>query len=49
MDADYGRILDHNGAPMHAFEPSLFVWAMVMSRPTERADWRPPQLLGELC
>src|SRR6266481_4753380 len=33
MDADYGRNLDHNGAPTRAFEPSLFVWATVMSRP----------------
>jgi len=35
MDADRGRNLDRNGAPTEAFEPSLFVWAMVMSRPTE--------------
>ena len=35
MDADYGRNLDHDGQPIHAFEPSLFVWATVMSRPTE--------------
>src|SRR5205809_2480821 len=33
MDADYGRNLDHDGAPTKAFEPSLFVWATVMSRP----------------
>jgi D-serine deaminase-like pyridoxal phosphate-dependent protein len=33
MDADYGRNLDHHGAPTKAFEPSLFVWATVMSRP----------------
>jgi D-serine deaminase-like pyridoxal phosphate-dependent protein len=38
MDADYGRNLDRDGAPTQAFEPSLFVWATVMSRPTgERA------------
>ncbi len=38
MDADYGRNLDPDGAPTKAFEPSLFVWATVMSRPTgERA------------
>ena len=38
MDADYGRNLDPDGAPTTAFEPSLFVWATVMSRPTgERA------------
>ncbi len=38
MDADYGRNLDPDGAPTRAFEPSLFVWATVMSRPTtERA------------
>ena len=35
MDADYGRNLDHDGAPTKTFEPSLFVWATVMSRPTE--------------
>jgi 3-hydroxy-D-aspartate aldolase len=35
MDADYGRNLDRDGAPTEAFEPSLFVWATVMSRPTE--------------
>jgi D-serine deaminase-like pyridoxal phosphate-dependent protein len=35
MDADYGRNLDRDGAPIRAFEPSLFVWATVMSRPTE--------------
>src|SRR5438477_11019707 len=35
MDADYGRNLDRAGAPTKAFEPSLFVWATVMSRPTE--------------
>jgi D-serine deaminase-like pyridoxal phosphate-dependent protein len=38
MDADYGRNLDQGGAQTTAFEPSLFVWATVMSRPTgERA------------
>jgi hypothetical protein len=35
MDADYGRILNRDSAPMRAFEPSLFVWATVMSRPTD--------------
>ena len=35
MDADYGRNLDPDGAPTKAFEPSLFVWATVMSRPAE--------------
>jgi D-serine deaminase-like pyridoxal phosphate-dependent protein len=35
MDADYGRNLDRDGAPTKTFEPSLFVWATVMSRPTE--------------
>jgi 3-hydroxy-D-aspartate aldolase len=35
MDADYGRNLDRDGTPTKAFEPSLFVWATVMSRPTE--------------
>ena len=33
MDADYGRNLDRDGEPTKAFEPSLFVWATVMSRP----------------
>jgi D-serine deaminase-like pyridoxal phosphate-dependent protein len=35
MDADYGRNLDAGGQPTRAFEPSLFVWATVMSRPAE--------------
>jgi 3-hydroxy-D-aspartate aldolase len=35
MDADYGRNLDRDGAPTKAFAPSLFVWATVMSRPTD--------------
>jgi 3-hydroxy-D-aspartate aldolase len=35
MDADYGRNLDRDGAPCRDFEPSLFVWATVMSRPTD--------------
>src|ERR1700737_3677278 len=35
MSADYRRNLDRNGAPTKAFEPSLFVCATVMSRPTE--------------
>jgi D-serine deaminase-like pyridoxal phosphate-dependent protein len=30
-----GRNQDRDGAPTKAFEPSLFVWATVMSRPTE--------------
>jgi 3-hydroxy-D-aspartate aldolase len=59
MDADYGRNLDRDGAPFRAFEPSLFVWATVMSRPTaERAivdaglkalafDSGPPLVWGE--
>ncbi len=33
--ADYGRNLDRDGEPTKAFEPSLFVWATVMSRPAE--------------
>jgi 3-hydroxy-D-aspartate aldolase len=32
---DYGRNRDRDGEPTKAFEPSLFVWATVMSRPTE--------------
>jgi D-serine deaminase-like pyridoxal phosphate-dependent protein len=35
MDADYGRNLDRDGAPTKAPEPSLFVWATVMSRPAD--------------
>ncbi|HXC89709.1 MAG TPA: DSD1 family PLP-dependent enzyme [Stellaceae bacterium] len=35
MDADYGRNLDTDGMPTKAFEPSLFVWATVMSRPAQ--------------
>jgi len=34
MDADYGRNRDRDGEPTKTCEPSLFVWAMVMSRPT---------------
>jgi D-serine deaminase-like pyridoxal phosphate-dependent protein len=34
MDADYGRNRDRDGAPTKAFEPSPFVWATRMSRPT---------------
>jgi len=35
MDADYGRNRDRDGGPFKSFEPSLFAWATVMSRPTE--------------
>ena len=35
MDADYGKNLDKDGQPTRAFEPSLFVWATVMSRPAQ--------------
>ena len=35
MDADYGRNRDSDGAPTKSFEPSLFVWATVMSRPAD--------------
>jgi D-serine deaminase-like pyridoxal phosphate-dependent protein len=35
MDAHYGCNLDRDGAPTKAFEPSLYVWATVMSRPAE--------------
>ena len=37
MDADYGRNLDPDGIPTKVFEPSLFVWATVMSRPAAGA------------
>ena len=47
MDADYGRNLDRDGAPTKAFEPSLFVWTTMMSRPTEdRHRRRRPQGAG---
>ena len=35
MDADYGRNRDRDDTPTKAFEPSVFVWATVISRPTE--------------
>jgi D-serine deaminase-like pyridoxal phosphate-dependent protein len=35
MDADYGRNRDRDGGPFTTFEPSLFVWATVMSHPAE--------------
>jgi hypothetical protein len=35
MDADYGRNRDRDGGPFTTFEPRLFVWATVMSRPAE--------------
>ena len=35
MAADYSRNRDRDGEPTKAFEPSLFVWATVMSRPAE--------------
>jgi hypothetical protein len=35
MDADYGRNRDRDVEATKAFEPSLFVWATVMSRPAE--------------
>jgi uncharacterized protein (DUF433 family) len=35
MDADDGRNRDRYGRPTKAFEPGLFVWATVMSRPTD--------------
>src|SRR5271166_1463229 len=35
MDADYRRKRDRDGGPFTTFEPSLFVWATVMSGPAE--------------
>ncbi len=35
MDADYARNLDASGAMKSEFEHSLFLWATVMSRPTD--------------
>jgi D-serine deaminase-like pyridoxal phosphate-dependent protein len=35
MDADYGKNGDRDGAPTKAFEPRLYVWATVMTRPAE--------------
>ena len=38
MDVDYGRNLDEDGKPMHAFRHSLFILATIMSHPVpERA------------
>ena len=34
MDADYGRNLGADGAPVREFEQALFVYATVMSKPT---------------
>ena len=47
MDADYGRNLDQDGAPTKAFEPSLFVWATVMSRPALAFDSGPSLVCDE--
>lgn len=59
MDADYGRNLERDGEPLRSFEPALFVWSTVMSRPTaDRAvldaglkalafDSGPPLVFGE--
>ena len=35
MDADYNRNLDQSGKAAPAFQQSLYVWATVMSRPTD--------------
>jgi 3-hydroxy-D-aspartate aldolase len=35
LDRHRRRHLDRDGAPTKAFEPSLFVWATVMSRPAQ--------------
>jgi 3-hydroxy-D-aspartate aldolase len=35
MDTDYGMHRDRDGGPFTTFEPSLYVWATVMSRPAE--------------
>jgi 3-hydroxy-D-aspartate aldolase len=35
MDADYGRNRDRDDGPFTTFEPTLFVWATVMSRAAE--------------
>jgi D-serine deaminase-like pyridoxal phosphate-dependent protein len=59
MDADYARNLDRDGSPVSTFEPALFVWSTVMSRPApDRAvldaglkalafDSGPPAVFGE--
>src|SRR5947199_9334933 len=49
MDADYGRNLDHNGAPTKTSEPSLYVWATVMSRPAEDRAIVDPGPQGPRC
>src|ERR1700730_9981328 len=41
MDADYGRNRDRDGGPTKEFEPSLFVWGAVMSRPGTAQSWTP--------
>jgi len=35
MGAGYGKNRDRDGEPTRAFEPRLFVWATMMSRPAE--------------
>jgi D-serine deaminase-like pyridoxal phosphate-dependent protein len=35
VDADYGRNRDRDGGPFATFEPSLYVWATMMSRPAQ--------------
>jgi 3-hydroxy-D-aspartate aldolase len=35
IDADFGKNREHGGKPTKASEPSLFVWATVMSRSAE--------------
>ncbi len=42
MDTDYGRNLDRDDVPTKAFEPSLFVWVTVMSRPAADRAKMPP-------
>jgi 3-hydroxy-D-aspartate aldolase len=32
MDADYQRVRDKEGAPIHEFENSLFIWTSIMSK-----------------
>jgi D-serine deaminase-like pyridoxal phosphate-dependent protein len=47
MDADYGR--DHDGTPTRAFEPSLYVWATVMSRQMIKCTALRLSLTGPAC
>jgi len=49
MDADYGRSRDRDGASTKSFEPSVYVWATVMTvRSSTPASRRSRQLAEAL-